>query len=154
MHIIEQLPYQADKSSYWMFFIRKSVQKEFVIFTAITYVEVSWEEFEIKLQTVRPVTLLKRDSYIYICFPVNIAKFLIAPVLKDICVQLLLKIKDLEKPLVTMIITSVLKIKILLVPVNLSSWLWSRQSSYLLRQSQDYCFDLACYLALLKAYLH
>ena len=65
MHIIEQLPYQADKSSYWMFFIRKSVQKEFVIFTAITYVEVSWEEFEIKLQTVRPVTLLKRDSYIY-----------------------------------------------------------------------------------------
>ena len=41
------------------------------------------------------------------CFPVNIAKFLITPVLKNICVRLLLKIikKDfLEKPPVTMII--------------------------------------------------
>ena len=144
MHIIEQLPYQTDKSSYWMCFIRKSVQKEFDFHSNHLCWSLFWEEFEIKLQTVRPVTLLKRDSYIYICFPVNIAKFLIAPVLKDICVQLLLKIKDLEKPLVTMIIASVLKIKILLVPVNLSSWLWSRQSSYFLWQSQDYCFDLAC----------
>ena len=37
---------------------------------------------------VRPVTLLKRDSNS--CFPVNIAKFLGAPVLKNICEWLLL----------------------------------------------------------------
>ena len=42
------------------------------------------------------------------CFPVNIAKFLITPVSKNICIWLLLKIiikkNFLEKPLVTMII--------------------------------------------------
>ena len=42
------------------------------------------------------------------CFPVNIAKFLITPVLKNICIWLLLKIiikkNFLEKPPVTMII--------------------------------------------------
>ena len=42
------------------------------------------------------------------CFPVNIAKFLITPISKNICIWLLLKIiikkNFLEKPLVTMII--------------------------------------------------
>ena len=53
-----------------------------------------WDKVEIKLQAIRSATLLKRDSN--------------TPVLKNICIQLLLKIiikKDfLEKSLVIMII--------------------------------------------------
>ena len=71
-----------------------------------TYVEVSWDEVEIKLHTVSTAILLKKRLQ-HRSFPVNIAIFLTTLVLKNICVQLLLKIiKDfLEKPSVTMIIT-------------------------------------------------
>ena len=49
-----------------------------------------WHVIEIKLQVIRPATLLKGESNT--CFPVNIAKFLITPVLKNMCIWLLLKI--------------------------------------------------------------
>ena len=46
-----------------------------------------------------------------------------------------------------------LKIKLLLAPVSWSLQPWSRQSSYFLRRSQDYCFKFAL-ISLVKVYLH
>ena len=61
-------------------FYKKSVLKKFPIFTG-NYLCSSL--FLIKLQTLRPATLLKRLQHK--CFPVNIAKFLRTPILKNIC---------------------------------------------------------------------
>ena len=47
------------------------------------------EYFLLKLQDLGPTTLLKRDSK-HICFPVNIAKFLRTPTLRNICEWLFL----------------------------------------------------------------
>ena len=52
-----------------------------------------------------------------------------------------LRLKNVFPYCTALIICSLLKMKILLVPVNWSLQAWSRQSSYFLRWSQDYCFD-------------
>ena len=46
--------------------------------------------FSMKMQTLSPVTLLTKDSNTaaFLCFPVNIAKFLGTPGLKSICERL------------------------------------------------------------------
>ena len=49
-----------------------------------------------KVPGLRPVTLSKRDSNRY--FPVNIEKFLITPILKNICERLLLQLIHGSKP--------------------------------------------------------
>ena len=46
------------------------------------------ESFLKKLQTFRPANLFKKRLQ-HICFPVNITKFLILPILKNICKRLL-----------------------------------------------------------------
>ena len=101
MPIIEQLLYQRC-------YIKKAVRKNFAIFTGNHLCwSLFWDQVEIKLKAVRPATSCKACNIIkkglqHRYFPVNIAKFLITPVLKNICVRLLLKIiikKDLlEKP--------------------------------------------------------
>ena len=66
-------------------FFKKVVLKNFSNFTAK---HLCWSLFLIKLQNLRPATLLKRDFKI--CFPVKFAKFLRTPTLKNICERLLL----------------------------------------------------------------
>ena len=107
MPIMEQLLYQTDKSSHRMCSMKKPVRKNFAIFTGTTCVEVSFgDEVEIKLQAVRCVTLLKRDStqmfsceYYKIsnnsCFEEHLRTAASENDKKDV----------LEKPQITMIIT-------------------------------------------------
>ena len=71
--------------------IRKGVLKSFAIFTEKL---LSWSLFLIKLQVFRLASL---QVYIFIkmrlqhrCFPLNIAKILRTPILKNTCVRLLL----------------------------------------------------------------
>ena len=96
MPIIEQLPYQIDKSSYGKCSIKKTAHNNFAIFAGIICAEVSFG------------TRLTKKRVQQKGFPANIAKFPITPVLKKICIRLLLKIikKDfLEMPWVAVIIT-------------------------------------------------
>ena len=67
-------------------FCEKYVLKNFAI---LTEKHECWCFFLIKLQFVRPVTLIKKGLQ-HRCFPVNIAKFLRTPILKNICEPLLL----------------------------------------------------------------
>ena len=60
---------------------KKAVPKSFLTFKGK---QLCWSLFLIKLETFRSATLLKRDSNIDV-FPVNIAKFLRTPLLKNIC---------------------------------------------------------------------
>ena len=64
MPIIEQLLYQTEKSSHRRCSLRKAVGKNFAIFSGKHLCwNLFWDETEVKkLQTVRPVILLKRDS--------------------------------------------------------------------------------------------
>ena len=64
----------------------KQIIKNFAIFIGK---RLCWSLFITKLQAYRPAILLKRDSK-HSCFPVNIAKFLRTPILKNICERLLL----------------------------------------------------------------
>ena len=69
---------------------RDMVQESYSLkFCNIHRKHLCWSLFFKKLQTFRPATLLKRDPPLYRCFPVNIAKFLILPILKNICKHLL-----------------------------------------------------------------
>ena len=71
---------------------KKSVHKKLAVFTGKHLCwSLFWVKVEIKLQAIRPATLLERDSSTY--FPVNIEKFIIKPVLNNICILLLSKIK-------------------------------------------------------------
>ena len=64
-------------------FYKKTALKHFAIFTG-KYL--CWSLFLIKLQALKPPTLLKRDCNIGVA--VNIAKFLRTPILKNICERL------------------------------------------------------------------
>ena len=64
------------RNSHWMCYIKKTIFKHFAIFIGKNQ---SWSLFLIKLFQHR-------------CFPVNIAKFLRTPILKNICKQLLLNV--------------------------------------------------------------
>ena len=68
------------RSSHWRCSIKKDFLKHFVIFTGK---HPCWGLFLIMLQTVSPVTLLKRDSNTDI-FWWNIGKFVTIPILKNI----------------------------------------------------------------------
>ena len=70
-------------------FHKKNVLKNFEIFTG-KYI--CWSflliTFNNLLTVFRPVTLLTRDTKLYLqnrCFPMNVSKFLRTPVLKNIC---------------------------------------------------------------------
>ena len=97
MSIIEQLPHQNDKSSQQVFF------KKSCSFVLKFLLEQGWN----KVAGSKACDFIKNRLQ-YRCFPVNIVTFL-TPVLKNICIQLLLKIiiikRFLGKPPVTMIIT-------------------------------------------------
>ena len=73
-------------------FYEKAVLKNFAIFTEK---HLCWSLFLIKLWTLRPATLLKRDCNT--CFPVNIAKFLRISILKNIRERLLLPLQVFYK---------------------------------------------------------
>ena len=67
-----------------MFYIKRTVLKNFATFTGK---HLCWN-----LKALRPATLLKKRLQ-HRCFPVNIAKFLRTPTLKNICKRLLLSIR-------------------------------------------------------------
>ena len=67
-------------------FYKKAVLKNFAIFTGK---HMCWNLFLIKLQAIRLTSLLKRDSNIRY-FPVNIVKFLRAPIFENVRERLLL----------------------------------------------------------------
>ena len=74
----------------WFFFnihqrcFLKAVLKDFAIFKGK---HLRWSLFLIKLRAWKPATLSKKGLQ-HRCFPVNILKFLRAPILKDICERL------------------------------------------------------------------
>ena len=91
-----------------MFHKKNAVRKNFAFFTRTTC-ETSTQVLGRGWNKVagRKTSKFIKKRIQHRCFPVNIAKFLLTPVFKDICVWLVLKIikKDfLEKPPVTMII--------------------------------------------------
>ena len=65
-----------------------------------------WDEDAIKLQVVKACNYIEKRLQ-HRCFPVNIAKFLITPVLKNICRWLLLKITKIDLQLVIIMVTIV-----------------------------------------------
>ena len=73
------------RSSRWRCSVKKAVLKNVAIFTAI---DLCWSLFLIKSQAWDFIE--KRLQHR--CFPVNIAKFLRTPILKNICERLLLEI--------------------------------------------------------------
>ena len=62
-------------------------------YTELTEKHHCWSLFLINFQGFRLVNLLKRDSKTGVCFPVDLVKFLRAPILENICKLLLLHIK-------------------------------------------------------------
>ena len=68
----------------------KAVLKNFATFTGK---QLSWSLFLIKLQVWRPATLLKKTLQ-HSCFPVNIAKFLRTPHLKNTCERVFLTLAN------------------------------------------------------------
>ena len=82
MPITEQLLYQTDKSSYWGCSIKNAVRIR--------------KNLQYSHKTIVLKSLLINFKFIkkglqHRCFPVNIAKFLRKPILKNICVRLLSK---------------------------------------------------------------
>ena len=84
MRNIEQLPYQTDKRSHRRSFFKKAVLKNFAMFMG-KYL--CWCLFLIKPQTFRTSTLLKRGSNTGFFLFQNFCE---SPILKNICVRLLL----------------------------------------------------------------
>ena len=90
----KSVPLKKLKSSCLQMFFKIGCIKNFAIFTGK---HLCWGLFLIKLQALRPTTLLKKDSNNFIKkrlqhrrFPVNIAKFSRIPILKNIYKCLLL----------------------------------------------------------------
>ena len=114
MPITEQLLYQTDKSSHPRCSIKKMLFVKIFAFFTRTTCETSTQVLGRGWNKVagRKTSKFIKKRIQHRCFPVNIAKFLLTPVFKDICVWLVLKIikKDfLEKPPVTMIIAWAVK---------------------------------------------
>ena len=73
-------------------FYKKVVLKNFAIFTGK---HLCWSFFWIELQTWRSLNFINKRLY-HKCFPVNIAKILRTPILKNICERLLLNVFYVE----------------------------------------------------------
>ena len=62
LSIIEQLLYHTDKSSHWRCSIKKAVHNNCNFHRNHLCWSLFWDQVEVKLQAIRPATLLKRDS--------------------------------------------------------------------------------------------